>query len=113
MRSLFLLSVIATVTTAFMAPTFVGRPAASTFLKDGGESNLETIEFRIFPDGRVEEVVRGVKGVNCNKVTDEINSVLGKVVETAPTEEMFEQELTVDAQVTISEGSDWEGSSSW
>mmetsp|Transcript_13953 Transcript_13953/g.23193 ORF Transcript_13953/g.23193 Transcript_13953/m.23193 type:complete len:114 (+) Transcript_13953:147-488(+) len=113
MRSFLLLSIVATAS-AFVTPsaTFVGRPSASTLLKDG-ESNIETIEFRIFPDGRVEEVVRGVKGMNCNKVTDEINAVLGKVVDTAPTEEMFQQDLTIDTEITISEGSDWEGSSTW
>lgn len=114
MRSFLFLSVVVATATAFVTPsaTFVGRPAASTFLKDG-ESNLETIEFRIFPDGRVEEIVKGVRGVNCNKVTEEINAALGKVIDTVPTEEMFEQELTINTEVTISEGSDWEGSSSW
>jgi hypothetical protein len=90
---------------AFLRPT--------TLLK-AGESKIETIEFRIFPDGRVEEVVRGVKGVNCNKVTDEINAALGKVIDTRPTEEMYETELKIDNVVQITDSSsDWEGSSTW
>lgn len=112
MRSaVIVLSALASASGFVAAPSSFGRPQSTTLLKDG-ESNIETIEFKIFPDGRVEEVVRGVKGVNCNKVTEDINAVLGKVVETAPTEEMFQQAVTVDNEVVIND-SDWEGSSSW
>jgi Protein of unknown function (DUF2997) len=41
---------------------------------------IEQIEFKIYPDGRVEEKVRGIKGGNCHKVTEKINEQLGKVV---------------------------------
>ena len=34
--------------------------------------SVETIEFKIYSDGRVEEVVRGVKGNDCHKVTKDI-----------------------------------------
>lgn len=62
-------------------------------------------------EGRVEETVRGIKGNNCEKVTETINSQLGEVVATRPTEEMFEQEVKVDQ--TLYE-TDWNGgSSSW
>lgn len=107
--SLLLLSYLATATAFVATPSFV-RPR-TTFLKDG-ESNIETIEFRIFPDGRVEEVVKGVMGGNCNKVTEEINAVLGKVVDSQPTEEMFQQELTLNNEIQVSDGN-WDGSSSW
>ena len=112
MCSQFLLSYLLAVsaTAFFPAPkfAFVRR---TNILRDG-ESNIETIEFRIFPDGRVEEVVRGVKGLNCNKVTDEINAVLGKVVASEPTEELFQLDLTLENVVQVSDGN-WEGSSTW
>ena len=79
-------------------------------------SNLERIEFKIFPDGRIEETVIGVKGTDCQKVTEDLNASLGKVVSTQPTEEMFEQKITIDESVTVNDGdssSGWEGASSW
>ena len=90
-------------------------------LYSSSESNMEIIEFKIYPDGRVEETVRGVKGNNCHKVTEGINEMLGKVVATAPTEEMYEQEVVVETTLTESVSTNgnsngnnsWEGSSSW
>merc|ERR1719361_1895262 len=76
-------------------------------------SGMEQIEFKIFPDGRVEESVRGIKGKNCNKVTEEINSKLGEVIASRPTEEMYEQEIVLDQKVeqktSTSETSSWSG----
>ena len=60
--------------------------------------------------GRVEETVRGIKGNNCAKVTETINSQLGEVVASRPTEEMYEQEVKVDQ--TLYE-TDWNGGSTW
>ena len=80
--------------------------------KNAKAGAIEQIEFKIYPDGRVEETVRGVKGNNCHKVTEKINEALGKVVATSPTEEMFEEEIQVTQKIYQSE-SDWEGSSSW
>lgn len=77
---------------------------------------MEQIEFKIFPDGRIEETVRGIKGGECHKVTEDLNNVLGKVVASQPTEEMYEQEIVVDNTVSVensSGGSSWEGSSTW
>jgi hypothetical protein len=84
---------------------------------------MEQIEFKIFPDGRIEETVRGIKGGECHKVTETINKSLGKVVATAPTEEMFEQEVVIEETIKVQNGkassssgggdSSWEGSSSW
>lgn len=94
---------------------------SSTRLREG---NIEQIEFKIYPDGRVEETVRGVKGDNCHKVTEKINESLGKVVASEPTEELYEQELVIDQTVTetlgdsssgtsSTSGDSWDGSSSW
>ena len=84
---------------------------------NGNVGSIETLEFKIYPDGRVEETVRGVKGGSCTKVTEKINEALGKVVQTAPTEEMFEQDIVVDQTLTQTDGggSDWDGSTpnSW
>ena len=66
-----------------------------------GVGGIEQIEFKIYPDGRVEETVRG------------INKALGKVVDTRPTEEMFEQEVEVENTLYNRESSSWEDSSSW
>lgn len=82
-----------------------------------GNSAIQSIEFKIYPDGRVEEKVIGVKGNNCHAVTEKINEALGKVIQSAPTEELFEQEVVVEAVQTvkngISSGDSWEGQSSW
>lgn len=77
----------------------------------GGSGGIETIEFKIYPDGRVEETVRGVKGNNCHAVTEKINESLGTVIASTPTEEMFEQPIQVTDTVNLSNG--WDGSSSW
>ena len=76
-------------------------------------TGIQQIEFKIYPDGRVEETVRGVKGESCHKVTEKINEALGTVVSTRPTEEMFEQEIEVENTLYNKESSSWDGSSSW
>lgn len=83
---------------------------SSSSSSEGGSGRLEQIEFKIYPDGRVEETVRGIKGGDCHKVTEDINAALGVVISSTPTEEMFEEEITVNQEITQS---DWEGSSSW
>uniref|UniRef100_A0A7S4K9M6 DUF2997 domain-containing protein n=1 Tax=Odontella aurita TaxID=265563 RepID=A0A7S4K9M6_9STRA len=98
------------------APSFV-RPQTSRSMSDNS-GNIEEIEFRIYPDGRIEETVRGVRGNSCHEVTEAVNDMLGKVVESAPTEEMYENEVfvanTVEDKVDGGESSSgWEGSSSW
>lgn len=101
---------------------------------------MERIEFTIYPDGRVEELVVGVKGENCHKVnnfkiivttilprfllplqidflvifcvsfqspsqlTRELNEKLGTVIDSNPTEEMFEQEAVLTNQQSINVG---------
>jgi len=74
--------------------------------------NYEEIEFIIHTDGRIEERVRGVKGVNCEQVTERINKELGEVYESKPTEEMFEQPVTVDNELELKQDAGWR-SSEW
>lgn len=98
---------------AFLSPSLRTSSQTSTALNDG---NLEQIEFKIFPDGRIEETVRGIKGGNCHKVTEEINQNLGKVVDSKPTEEMYEQEIVIEQTVELKNGDSsggWDGASSW
>ena len=103
---------------AFTAPSRRRMPASrrttAIFSDSGAGGGMEEIEFRIFPDGRVQEVVRGIKGKTCQEVTEVINKQLGNVIDTAPTEEMFEEEVTIGQTITdnASDGG-WEGSSSW
>lgn len=58
------------------------------------ERFVQELEFIIHADGRVEERVRGIKGVDCQSVTAEINKALGEVIQSKPTQEMFEQKVT-------------------
>lgn len=77
---------------------------------------MERIEYKIYPDGRVEEKVLGVKGEDCLEITREINEKLGEVILTTPTEEMYEEEIKIDQTLTNTDGDSggaWEGSSSW
>lgn len=70
----------------------------------GGE---QRIQFKIYPDGRVEETVLGVKGEECLKVTEEINEKLGKVISTENTTEMLEQPLNTENRVYESNKAQW------
>ena len=107
---------------SFSIPATSAVPSRSYSTTRLQEGRLETIEFKIFPEGRVQEVVRGVKGGNCHSVTEQINEALGHVYETAPTEEMYEQEIVIENTNTLTNSvsdesaassSSWEGKSSW
>jgi Protein of unknown function (DUF2997) len=88
----------------------------SRLASGGGYGNIEQMEYKIYPDGRVEELVRGIKGNNCHKVTQSIHEQLGEVIATQPTEELYEQEVQVSQTLyntdSTSGGGDW-SSSSW
>ena len=101
-------------TNAFVAPNLQSSRSNtnnSQLYSDSG--SMEEIEFRIYPDGRVTEVVRGVKGENCEKITEAINNQLGNVVASQPTEEMFEQEVVIDQTIQEKADGGWDGASSW
>ena len=50
---------------------------------------METLEFIIYPDGRVMETVTGIIGSSCAEVTSAIEAQLGTVVDTGQTSEFF------------------------
>jgi hypothetical protein len=106
--------------TAFLAPRQQQQQqqVAKVILRQASESNnIERIEYKIYPDGRVEQKVMGVKGSDCVKLTESINQALGEVITSEPTEEMFEQKVELDQTLintqNIGSGDSWEGASSW
>eukprot|EP00538_Stauroneis_constricta_P014188 CAMPEP_0119560804 /NCGR_PEP_ID=MMETSP1352-20130426/15912_1 /TAXON_ID=265584 /ORGANISM="Stauroneis constricta, Strain CCMP1120" /LENGTH=123 /DNA_ID=CAMNT_0007608861 /DNA_START=51 /DNA_END=422 /DNA_ORIENTATION=- len=101
---------------AFAPTAFAPRSASRLAVGNEGIGGLEQIEFKIYPDGRVEEIVRGVKGGDCQKITESLNKMLGEVISSEPTEEMFEQKLVVDQTLTENvdnDSSGWDGQSTW
>jgi hypothetical protein len=50
---------------------------------------METLEFIIYPDGRVQEKVTGIIGASCSEVTAAIEAQLGRVLSNEPTSEFF------------------------
>ncbi|MEI6428170.1 MAG: DUF2997 domain-containing protein [Pseudanabaena sp. ELA607] len=52
---------------------------------------METLEFIIYPDGRVEERVTGIIGSSCAAVTEAIEAQLGIVAHRELTAEHFTQ----------------------
>ena len=68
----FLISVcaIAIPAAAFVHVPCISSRATRSSSLNNDSGGIEEIEFRIYPDGRVTEVVRGVKGNNCEKVTE-------------------------------------------
>lgn len=72
---------------------------------------MQRVEYIIRPDGRVEELVSGVKGSDCVKVTEEINAKLGKVISTETTPEYFEKNVVVNENIETN--TDTTGFSQW
>jgi Protein of unknown function (DUF2997) len=68
---------------------------------------METLEFVIFPDGRVQEKVTGIVGSSCAEVTAAIEAQLGRVISQETTSEYFaalqNQEQVATNQATFSE----------
>ncbi|BAY31735.1 hypothetical protein NIES37_04480 [Tolypothrix tenuis PCC 7101] len=70
---------------------------------------METLEFIIYPDGRVQEKVTGIVGASCAEVTAAIEAQLGQVLVNEPTSEFFannqvQQSGVVNTQTAFS---DW------
>ena len=86
-----------------------GGPRRAALKRRRTVLNGETVrvKFRIYPDGRVEETVSGIRGSDCTKVTEELNEKLGKVTQTKPTEEMFQEKVDVKTEVFDQNFSEW------
>lgn len=67
---------------------------------------METLEFIIYPDGRVQEKVTGITGSSCAEVTAAIEAKLGRVLNQETTSEYFAQVLQ-SASVTTQNHSEW------
>ncbi|MEM8830324.1 MAG: DUF2997 domain-containing protein [Cyanobacteria bacterium P01_G01_bin.19] len=69
---------------------------------------METLEFIIYPDGRVKETVTGIVGSSCQEVTAAIEAQLGVVVDQKPTSDYYAQNTSQSNTVaTQSNYSDW------
>lgn len=68
---------------------------------------METLEFVIYPDGRVMEKVTGIVGKSCAEVTAAIEAELGHVLQQDPTSEFYAklpvQHEAATTQATFSE----------
>lgn len=70
---------------------------------------METLEFVIYPDGRVKELVTGIVGASCAEVTAAIEAQLGQVLTQQKNSEYYAQparqqsSLRVESQVAYSE----------
>lgn len=60
---------------------------------------METLEFIIYPDGRVQEKVMGIVGASCAEVTAAIEAQLGQVLTQEQTSEYFVQAVQQSADV--------------
>jgi hypothetical protein len=70
---------------------------------------METLEFIIHPDGRVEERVTGISGSSCAEITAAIEAKLGIVASRELTSENFVTNLVNSDQSTqkVSDFSQW------
>ena len=70
---------------------------------------METLEFIIYPDGRVQEKVTGIIGASCAEVTAAIEAQLGHVLNHEPTSEYFAAQVQCSTGVvnTQTSHSDW------
>jgi len=72
---------------------------------------METLEFIIYPNGRVEERVTGIVGSSCAEVTDPIEAKLGIVAHRELTSENFaQQQLTSQTTTQLDRVSDMDAS---
>ena len=69
---------------------------------------METLEFIIYPDGRVKETVTGIVGSSCQEVTAAIEAQLGVVIDQKPTSDYYAQNTNQSAAVAAqSNYSNW------
>lgn len=61
---------------------------------------METLEFIIYPDGRVKEMVTGIVGSSCEAVTAAIEEQLGRVVSQQRTSDYYTQPIQQTSSVS-------------
>ena len=61
---------------------------------------METLEFVIYPDGRVKEMVTGIVGASCAEVTAAIEAQLGEVMAQETSSEYYAQPVVVSSNVS-------------
>lgn len=59
---------------------------------------METLEFVIYPDGRVKEMVTGIVGASCAEVTAAIEAQLGEVMAHEKSSDYYAQPVMVSSQ---------------
>lgn len=64
-----------------------------------GIRSMETLEFVIYPDGRVQEKVTGIQGRSCAEVTQLIEQKLGRVIHQEKTSEYFEEKVSQESHI--------------
>ena len=70
--------------------------------------NMETLEFIIYPDGRVKETVTGIMGSSCQEVTKAIEAQLGRVISSQKTSQYYAQPNNQSTKATNQASfSDW------
>ncbi|MBT9316366.1 DUF2997 domain-containing protein [Leptothoe spongobia] len=70
---------------------------------------METLEFVIYPDGRVKELVTGIVGRSCAEVTAAVEAQLGQVLSQEKTSEFYAQgnQLTTEQTDSQANYSSW------
>ncbi len=68
---------------------------------------METLEFVIYPDGRVLEKVTGIVGASCAEVTAAIEAKLGQVVSHEQTSEFFATPVQSNVATTQANFTSW------
>lgn len=71
--------------------------------------SMETLEFVIYPDGRVEEKVTGIVGRSCAEVTAQIEAQLGRVVAIEQTSEYYAENCLSQTATAVNQAaySEW------
>lgn len=62
--------------------------------------SMETLEFIIYPDGRVQETVTGIVGSSCQEVTAAIEAQLGRVVSMETTSDYYTPTVNQSAKAS-------------
>jgi hypothetical protein len=87
--------------------TFVMAQLNLIQLLRASQKQMETLEFIIYPDGRVQEKVTGITGASCAEVTAAIEAQLGQVLDQENTSEYFAQPLHQSISTTQITYSEW------